>query len=109
MSWRMMGNLALLTLCLGGSAVAATPSPVADAAEKRDPAAVRALLGSATQLGNATGVNAPQPDGTTALHWAAYHDDAETAAVLVRAGANVNAVNRYGVAPLSVACSNGSG
>ena len=108
MSWRMMGNLALLTLCLGGSAVAATPSPVADAAERRDPAAVRALLGSATQRGNATVVNVPQPDGTTALHWAAYHDDADTAAVLLKAGANVNAVNRYGVSPLVQACKNGN-
>src|SRR5678815_677698 len=101
MSWRRMGNLALLTLCLGGSAIAATPSPMADAAERRDPAAVRALLG------NSGGVNAPQPDGTTALHWAAYNDDADTAALLVKAGANVNAVNRYGVSPLVQACKNG--
>ena len=108
MSWRMMGNLALLTLCLDGSAVAATPSPVADAAERRDPTAVRALLGSAIQRGNATGVNVPQPDGTTALHWAAYHDDADTAAVLLKAGANVNAVNRYGISPLVQACKNGN-
>jgi ankyrin repeat protein len=37
-----------------------------------------------------------------------YHDDAETAAVLVKAGANVNAVNRYGVSPLVQACKNGN-
>ena len=42
----------------------------------------------------------------TALHWAVYHDDAETAALLVRAGADVNAGNRYGVAPLSTAATN---
>ena len=102
MSWQTVGNLALLTLCMVGPAVAATPSPVADAAERRDASAVRALLGSAA------GVNIPQPDGTTALHWAAYHDDVETAVVLVKAGANVNAVNRYGVSPLVQACKNGN-
>ena len=63
---------------------------------------VRKLLGAGTDI------NAAQVDGTTALHWAAYHDDAETVALLVRAGANVNAVNRYGVPPLAQACTNGN-
>ena len=44
----------------------------------------------------------------TALHWAAYQDDLETAELLVRAGANVKAANRYGVTPLSLACTNGN-
>ena len=54
-------------------------------------------------------MNAPQVDGMTALHWAAYHDDLEIAKLLVRAGANVKAANRYGVTPLSLACTNGNG
>ncbi|MFN0101751.1 MAG: ankyrin repeat domain-containing protein [Bryobacteraceae bacterium] len=85
-----------------GLVAAAAPSPLADAIEQRDTAAVRSLLGTGAD------VNAAQVDGTTALHWAAYHDDAETAGLLVRAGANVNAVNRYGVPPLVQACINGS-
>jgi ankyrin repeat protein len=53
-------------------------------------------------------VNAPQSDGMTALLWAAYHDDRETAELLMRAGANVKVANRYGVTPLSLACTNGN-
>ena len=45
----------------------------------------------------------------TALHWATYQDDLEMAELLVRAGANVKAANRYGVTPLSLACTNGNG
>jgi ankyrin repeat protein len=36
-------------------------------------------------------VNAPQVDGATALHWAAYRGDKEAAALLIRAGANAGA------------------
>jgi ankyrin repeat protein len=92
----------LLVLGLSGAAPGAERATLADAAEQGDKARVRALLDTRVD------VNAAQIDGTTALHWAAYHDDAETAALLVRAGAHVNAVNRYGLPPLSVACSSGS-
>ena len=43
----------------------------------------------------------------TALHWAAYHDDLIAAKFLISAGADVKAANRYGVTPLSLACTNG--
>ena len=89
--------------CRGRLLGAGSDAPLADAAEKLDRAAVRALLDQHAD------VNAPQVDGTTALHWAAYQDDLETAALLVRAGANVKAANRYGVTPLSLACTNGNG
>ena len=76
---------------------------LADAAERMDRAAVRALLQQRVD------VNTPQIDGMTALHWAAFKDDLETGELLVRAGANVKAANRYGVTPLSLACVNGNG
>ncbi len=53
-------------------------------------------------------VNAPEPDGTTALAWAVRHDDADLVDRLIRAGADVKAANRYGVTPLSLACVNGN-
>jgi ankyrin repeat protein len=79
----------------------AAPAPLADAMERRQLDAVRALLSDTT-------VNAPQADGMTALHWAARHDEASSARALLQAGANANAVNRYGLTPLSLACTNGS-
>jgi ankyrin repeat protein len=93
----------VLLLCASGARGAAPEAVLADAAERMDRAAVRALLQQRAD------VNAPQVDGMTALHWAAYRDDLETGALLVRAGADVKAANRYGVTPLSMACVNGNG
>jgi ankyrin repeat protein len=53
-------------------------------------------------------VNAPQSDGTTALHWAVRADDLETAELLIRAGANVSAANRDGATPMLLAAENGN-
>jgi len=82
-------------------AAATAEAPVADAMEKMDGAAVRTLLQRRAD------VNAPQVDGMTALHWAAYHDDVESVELLVRAGASVKAANRYGITPLTLAITNG--
>jgi ankyrin repeat protein len=82
--------------------LAAARSPLGDAAEKSDRAAIRTLLKQWAD------VNAPQADGMTALHWAAYLDDLETAKLVVSANANVTVTNRYGVTPLSLACQNGN-
>jgi ankyrin repeat protein len=48
------------------------------------------------------------PDGTTPLHWAVRNNDLPQIDRLIRAGANVNAANRYGVTPIYLACQNGS-
>jgi ankyrin repeat protein len=99
MKWRKIGALVVLG---AGYGVAAERAALADATEQRDKTGVRKLLGTGVD------VNAAQVDGTTALHWAAYHDDVETVRLLVEAGANVNVVNRYGVPPLAQACTNGN-
>src|SRR5580692_8405867 len=55
-----------------------------------------------------TNINTPQPDGTTALHWAVRRDDLATADALIKAGADVKAANRYGVTPMALAATNGN-
>src|SRR5262245_35293111 len=94
----------LLAICSGllVCQLAIAESQLADAAEKSDRMVIRTLLEQGAD------VNVPQVDGMTALHWAAHHDDLETARLLVEGKANVSATNRYGVTPLSLACQNGS-
>ena len=95
--------LALPLLLLGAIVTSAAPAPeVADAVRTRNASALQSLLKQRAD------VNAAQPDGTTALHWAAHWNDAETVNLLLRAGANAKAVNRYGATPLSEAVSAGS-
>ena len=85
------------------SCVAANDSPVADAAQRRDHAKLRALLKQGAD------VNAAQGDGMTALHWAATHGDLEEARMLISAGARVDVVTRNGnYAPLHLAARSGS-
>ena len=52
--------------------------------------------------------NVRQPDGASALHWAAHWDDLDLADLLIGAGADVNAADRDGMTPLVEACTNGS-
>jgi uncharacterized protein len=102
-SRRSLSVCGIILLLSAGSLHGAVPSaPLADAAERRDQATIRALLKQRVDVG------AAQADGMTALHWAAYHDDLEITDLLVRAGASVKAANRYGVTPLSLACTNGN-
>jgi ankyrin repeat protein len=103
MTFSRLKALCLISVAILASLSAfANNSPVADAAEKKDWAAVL------SQLKAKADVNAPQADGTTALHWAVQHDDFATTKTLLTAGANVSATNNYGVPPLSLACVNGS-
>lgn len=102
---RLTARLSLvLTLAIAAGLQAATGTgvPLIDAVKAGDRAVVRQLIGKRVN------VNAPEPDGTTALHWAVRADDRELVTTLLKAGAKPSAVNRYGVAPLRLAAINGS-
>ncbi len=93
---------AALLLSVAGLGAAARDTRVADAAERRDGKAVRVLVKQGADA------KAAQPDGATALHWAAHWNDVALAKDLVAAKADANAANEYGVTPLFLAATNGS-
>lgn len=76
--------------------------PIVDAARRGDRVALRSLVEKHAD------VTVAEPDGSTALHWASYRDDMESADLLLRAGARVNAANDLGATPLWAAAQNGS-
>ncbi len=76
--------------------------PLVDAAKSQDHDALRALLDDGADVNGRTG------DGSTALLWASYRDDLESADVLIRAGAEVNLANELGATPIWAAARNGS-
>jgi len=74
-------------------------APLVLAARAKDEAKVRALLAVKPSID----INQRTADGTTALHWAIYHNDSALVDALVAAGADVNAKNDYGATPMSEA------
>ena len=99
-----MQQLACLTSVIALLPVIATAAgravPLIDAVKQSNLPQVRVLLQQRAD------VNAPEPDGSTALHWAAHRGDVKAVDLLVRAGAR-HLSNRYGVTPLSLAAENG--
>src|SRR5262245_4365062 len=103
MRMRRVPGLSLAALlCISSVGVVAGDASLADAVQRGNKPAILSLLKQRVD------VNAPQSDGATALHWAAYLEDAETSALLIRAGAKVDTPNNYGVTPLALASSNGN-
>ncbi len=101
---RWVVGLGLASLLAGTGLIAASTgheAPLADAVEHADKSAVASLLEKHAD------VNAVQGDGATALHWAAYYNDAETTAALLHAGATANAQNDLGITPLALAAQQG--
>src|SRR5258708_2679315 len=97
--WVVLG---ILFLTGASAAAAGREHQLADAVERQDRVALERLLKQGID------VNAPQPDGATALQWAAHWDDHDAVDRLLRAGADVNAANDHRVTALALACENGS-
>jgi ankyrin repeat protein len=79
------------------------PAPLVLAARDSDAATVQGLLAAHP----AVDVNQHTADGTTALHWAVHHGDADLVTKLLSAGANASARNDYGSTPMSEAAIRG--
>ena len=102
-SWQRLIPVGFAVVFLSGLIAAETGRPpLLEASKSGDKDAIKA------QLQKKADANAADADGTTALHWASYHDDLESADLLIRAGAKVNAITDLGVTPLWLASENGS-
>ena len=87
----MRGLISFLAVCLVSISVSGHEvPPLVDAARDADADVLRALLEQGAS------VNVVAVDGTTALHWASYRDDVDSADLLIRAGARVNAATDLG-------------
>src|ERR1700744_2063254 len=89
------GVVALIatTLAMGAARVRAEDSLI-DAVQAKNHAAAVAMLAKGAD------VHARSADGTTALHWAIYNDDADLVQRLIKAGADVSVNNKCGASPL---------
>jgi ankyrin repeat protein len=94
--WWLAGVLAAVNLTAG-------ETPLIEAAKNADVTTVKALLQK-----KSTNPSEAAPDGATALHWAVNRNNLDLVDLLLRAGADVKATNRYGVQPISLAAENGN-
>jgi uncharacterized protein len=104
---RLRSLLPLALLCLAAQAASAadviephhTSAPLVEAAHAGDHAQAEALLTGQARAD----VNQRSSDGTSALHWAVYHDDVSLVEHLLALGADPDARNDYGSMPLAEA------
>src|SRR5215831_19875665 len=104
-----MRNIFLFALVLAFSlaltpltGLAAGPADLIDAVQSGNTTAAIKLIEAKVD------VNGTSADGTTALHWAVHNADAGMVDRLIKAGANVNVKNEYGLAPIVEAANVGN-
>jgi len=90
-------------LCQASGGPASAGTPLINALKRHDDKAFAAAMKTHPD------VNKAQPDGATALSWAAYLNNAAAVDELLNAGAKVNVADEYGETPLTLACANGNG
>jgi uncharacterized protein len=88
---------------VAASVALAAGTPLLDAAERGDRAAVLQLLSKGANP------NTPGPDGTTAVMWASSNGDLELVRALIKAGADVKLKNQLGTSAITEAAIIGSG
>src|SRR6478736_5860509 len=100
MSLRTIAILGLLTT--GAFAASLGDNRLLDAVKSSNLAGVKAALAQGAK------VEAADPDGSTALHWAAQRNSDEIAAALLAAGAKPDAKTRFNMTPIGMAAMNGN-
>jgi len=107
MRQRFSKGTAIAVLCVFGLAMsprleaAARAVPLIEAVKRGDVATVRSLLKQKVDA------NATEPDGTTALHYAADRGDVQVVDALLVAGAAFNSPNRFGATAFGLASAKG--
>src|SRR5689334_17134309 len=99
----MTAKIWVFAAAIASTALAAdlgSTSPLVDAVKAGNRTAALALI---SQKAN---VNAPESDGTTALHWAAHNNDPDLVDRLLKAGADAKVQNEFGATPMSEAAFN---
>ena len=102
----LLGSVVVIACLAPAPAAEAAPRgavPLIAAVKARDIDAVRVLTADP-----AVDVDEAATDGATALHWAVHRDDPRLVGLLIAAGADVAAANRYGVQPIALAAENGN-
>ncbi len=93
---------ALLTFFLSCITLLAGSDDLFDAVQKADYLRIQSILDVSMD------VNLAQPDGSTALHYAALQSDLKSTEMLLKAGADPDVANDYGLTPLYLAARNGA-
>lgn len=94
--WVVVASLAVMVSVSVVTARAQSPTLV-DRIRNGDRESALALIAGGAD------VHAPEADGTTPLHWAAYRVDAELVDALIARGARADVLNDYGSTPLAEA------